>query len=308
MPVIKSSTPVLDDAGNPAVGRRVFAYRADNGALVGVSRTSDGTDGNANWSLASTLLSMEGPEGGTDFFDPKGVRWTPVGGASLSSVQPFNGATSLDLDGVAKYLLTPPSTTLDFGTGPFCIRGRFRIDSFSRLYPTIIANNLASWQAGCFDVLIRNLSPSTRFLEFGANDPAAPVVGTTLIAAGVDYYFEVCRDAAGVVRVFLNGLLEGSRTYTGAVNFGNNGTRIGADGWSGENSLFDGWIKDIYVGKHAGNTAAYAPPATMESPYPNLGAGHYEIQTTYTGEVFVVCQDDTAGTTYNHKILRTVLA
>lgn len=51
---VSNSTPVLDKNGNPAVGRRVRAFREDNGVCIAATQT----DASGNYTLR---MCCEGP-------------------------------------------------------------------------------------------------------------------------------------------------------------------------------------------------------------------------------------------------------
>lgn len=67
------------------------------------------------------------------------------------------------------------------------------------------------------------------------------------------------------------------------------------------------YLDEVRITKTARYTGPFTPPTTAESDVntPTGAAGSYTIDLTYSGEVQVVCLDDSAGTVYNDLIHRT---
>lgn len=231
MTVIKSSTPVLDAAGNPAAGRIVRAYRADNGALLGSVVTSSGAARAYRYwrvyitaNVGNTYTAIQGMEyrltaGGSDYTSPSMTASASSSFAGQSPGQAFdNNYSAIDVGcWVSSDTTVPQWVAIDLGSG--------NQQAFAEV---------AIWGQSRSDLV--NRSPRDFVIE-GSDDGVAwsPV-----------------------------------KSFSGVT------------GWvAGTGKVFD----------------------IAQSVLP---LGHYEIQTDYTGEVYVVCLDDAAGTTYNHQILRTV--
>lgn len=230
MPVIKSSTPVLDASGNPAVGRIVRAYREDNGALLGEAVVSSGSStAYRYWRIYttstqdSTYTAIQEMEyriiaGGADFTTPTMV-------ANASSY--FDG----------QY----PAAAFD--------------------------NDFYTLGTGCW-VSSGMEQPQWLSIDLGA--------GVSADFAEVAIWTQSRSDLVG----------------RGPRDFSIQGSLDGTN-WEVIKSFTNvtGWQAGV--------------AKTFDISRVVLPLGYYEIQTSYTGPVFVVCLDDAAGTIYNHQILRT---
>lgn len=287
MPTI-SGTVKLD--GAPVAGRVVRAYRRDTGALIGAITSSDGTPvpGDPHYDKVSLLLHFDGPEDSSP--NPKTV--TINTGSSLSSAAAFFGAAGLQVAGGGASLVSSPDFALP---GDFTLECRFYVTQFSPSLASLF--NIGTFSTGA---LFRVQAGTLELWINGTNTNVAATV-----AAGQWHTIAWSRKD-GLVRVFLNGVLRGSVTNAGAIAAGP--ALVGVSSHNG-NEFISGRIDELRLTKgEARYTADYTP---APAAFPNTAAdtavatGAYVIDTTYAGEVQVVCLDDAAGSVYNDLILRT---
>lgn len=226
-----------------------------------------------SFSKVSLLLHGEGANGSTVFTDssprPKAV--SQVGGASISTaVAAFGTASIRNL--AASYVLAPAHADFDFGTGDFCIEMK-----------VLFASSVTGQDIYFFD---RNGTGNGMRLElFGGvlnfytnstfvlnNIAWAPATNT-------QYHLALAR-VAGVVRLFVDGVLKGSANYTAAVNIDGPGIRFGNYGAVGNFGL-NGYLDEVRVTKGDGRyAAAFSPPTAA---FPDAGPLFYDTFTAANG-------------------------
>lgn len=206
------------------------------------------------------LLHCDGANGSTVITDETGKIGTPNAGAQISTAWQKFGTGSLALDGFGDYVNFPDSPDWAFGTGAFTIQcfARFRVASAS-------AGLIAQWggttaaRAWVFylnagSLFMRFSEPSTGTLR----DVSVPFVPVPLQV----YHFAATRDAFGMVRIFIDGIVSASGSRPQAVNDGTAGLRVGGVGGLTSTYDFDGWIDEVAVTKGAAHyTANFTPPA-----------------------------------------------
>lgn len=194
-------------------------------------------------------------------------------------------------------IYTSANAGLDFGTGDFTIECWVRVDSFTRIYASLIGAGLTSWQPGCFSLFVPNETyyPARRFVFCGYTLPNGYLLSSTQEAELGRWYHVAISRAAGVCRMFVDGVVQATASYSGAVSFANNGTWIGSNGWDGANSYLDGRIDELRVTKGlARYTADFSPPtAALDYQPPGLQVLDGLQQRSFWGRRGVI-----AGTTY----------
>lgn len=306
MGTISSSSPVLDDNGNPATRRIVLAYRRDTWQLVGRGMTSDGA-GDPYWSNVQLLLMTRGYNNSTEFLDysssPKSI--TASGDVKLTTAKAFGENVSAVFDGANDYLNVTDSS-IPIGTGDFTIEGFIRRTGTT---DTSVNNDNILWEmrtTGATSdplVYIDGNDSSNNLVYFATSDR---ITGSPILL-NTDYHIELAR-VSGVTRLFLNGVQQGS-SYTDATNYTSNQIRIGGRyaslslnfrSYNGYHGCFR-YTKG--VGRHTSN---FTPPTYFVACNSSLGAGHYTIDTgSYNGECFVVVLDDFGAPVLNDLVLRT---
>lgn len=295
MPIIKSSTPVLDAEGNPAAGRIVRAYSASSGLFVGASMTSDG-EANTDATFANTGLLLQLDEDITDYSSApltgtqQRITWSGAGAQ-------FSGASVISFPPAAKTnILSGGDFFVEFSFTPI-------VQPTTIFGYVLIGDDSAS---GGWLVRYKNGGGALEMVLPGL--AGAQFTGASGMSLGRKYKCAVGRSGSnyyGFVDGKCTPITLGDRTFDAGA-----GVKLGQSSFNGENnSPAMAILKEVRIKKGVClHTSDYTPSA---KPFPNsasdaaLGVGHYEIQTSYTGEVYVLCLDDNAGTVYNHQILRT---
>lgn len=306
MGTISSSSPVLDDNGNPATRRIVLAYRRDTGELVGRGMTSDGV-GDAHWANVQLLLMTRGYNNSTSIIDysPTRKTITIVGDVKLTTAKAFGENASAVFDGSNDYLnITDSSITP--GTGDFTLEGFIRRTGTT---DSSVNNDSILWEmrtSGAASeplVYIDGNDSSNNLVYFATSDR---ITGSPILI-NTDYHIELAR-VSGVTRLFLNGVQQGS-SYTDATNYISNQIRIGgryasiSSNFRSYNGYHGCFRYTKGVGRHSSN---FTPPSYFVACDSTLGAGHYTIDTgSYNGECTVVILDDFGDPVLNDLVLRT---
>lgn len=207
------------------------------------------------FSSVSLLLHMNGSNGGTRFTDsgyaPKVM--TANGSAAISTTQSKFGAASGLFDGSTSSLSTPASADFSLSTGDFTAEGW--------LYPTALGASGATQRV---------------FLSLGSNALTLAVWNNGLRVAKADvanvldaasssvvvnqwFHFAVTR-SSGTLRIFINGTLAASTTYSTALDRTTGNAFVGAYYTTGASS-FAGHIDELRVTKGVARyTSAFTPP------------------------------------------------
>lgn len=214
--------------------------------------------GDSYWGNVSLLLHGRGADGSATVIDnsPQAKSVTRNGTVTVSATQAKFGATSLKFPGdTASYLNLDGSAAYAFGTGDWTVEG-FLFRNTSGV-PHGLVHFVPSQASGAYPEINVTAANVLQFYTAGATR----IVGTTTVTTGVWHHFAISR-AAGVTRLFLDGVQEGS-SYADANNYivGANRPTIGNGGWDQSNPL-NGYLQDLRITKGTGRyTAAFTPPA-----------------------------------------------
>jgi hypothetical protein len=171
------------------------------------------------------------------------------GNAAISSTRAKFGGYSLALDGNGDDLSVASSQSAMSFAGDFSI-------SFW-MYPTGLTGGYQV-AMGCHSGsgwLFQFATGGGRFWMNGSNN-----ISTTAATSSNQWYHVLVTRSAGTVRLFINGGLQGSRSFTGAMPTNNNLT-IGASPSGNQN--FQGYIDDIRIlDGFALHNAYFTPPAS----------------------------------------------
>jgi hypothetical protein len=181
-----------------------------------------------------------------------------VGDAQIStSVKKF-GTGSLKFDGTGDALVIPKSSPFDFGTGDFTIE--------AWVYPTatggvkMIVDSRASdaLEAYCFNII------TTEKLDFIYS--SSRITSTGSIAQNAWTHVAVVR-SSGTIKLYINGTVDGSATYSSAINAQQaiaigGGRSTGGSGVTGY--YFNGYIDDLRITKGVARyTSNFTPPSAQ---------------------------------------------
>ena len=163
----------------------------------------------------SLLLHADGANNSTTFTDSSlnAVTVTPSGTAKISTAQSKFGGSSMLFDGTGSCKISAPASGLfDVGAGDFTISCWVRPTSFSA-WQYICGRSNSSGTTYCLALYIYTDGK----LGFAADNSGGRWVNcATVLSINTWYHVEVCR-VGNTIRVFLNGVQDGSFSITGAV-------------------------------------------------------------------------------------------
>ena len=261
------STNYTNTSDRPAIGGDAFNFAANflNGYISSLRVLKGTAQYTANFTpptspltaITNTSLLLNFTNGSIIDSTAKNNLET-VGDAQIStSVKKF-GTGSLKFDGTGDALVIPKSSPFDFGTGDFTIE--------AWVYPTatggvkMIVDSRASdaLEAYCFDIT------TTEKLDFIYS--SSRITSTGSIAQNAWTHVAVVR-SSGTIKLYINGTVDGSATYSSAINAQQaiaigGGRSTGGSGVTGY--YFNGYIDDLRITKGVARyTANFTPPSAQ---------------------------------------------
>jgi len=219
-----------------------------------------------------TLLRMNSTAGSTTFADETGkFAFTAAGNAQIGTTTVKYGTGALALDGSGDWIATASNQNYNFGTDNFTVEAWVYLNAAVNNYQAVFANAYTTWRSGgrslaFYGSAVPTTSQRNRF-AVSCYDASGPLcVSTNTFTTGQWYHVALTR-VGGTLRLFVNGNLEGTSSTSLAMDFSLNGTRIGANGWDGLSSNWNGYIDELRVTKGVGRyTASFTAP-TAEFEY-----------------------------------------
>lgn len=202
-----------------------------------------------NFSSVVLLLHLDGSDNDTTTSDNSDSNHTIsfVGNAKLDDGIKKFGGTSLILDSTDDYISAPDSEDWHMGTG------EFTIECFVR-HSVTPASGTTSWitQWNSSDALQSFaffLSSNTMFFRFRTSSGAIRDTSAAWTpSVGVWYHIAVDRDSSGVVRIYVDGVVFDTQTFTDNFRNSTKVLRIGST--EGFSSLqFEGNIDEVRITK-----------------------------------------------------------
>lgn len=191
--------------------------------------------------------------GGDAFVDSSPRNRTVTPGASTAIVASSrNGANSIAFDGEAASEMGVAVDSNMNLTGLFTVEFWVYPLSYTNNFGTIIGSgSTGPWGAGQFVFRFHKrdgLYPGR--LAMVTNDASYVVESTITPALNQWHHVAFTRDASNVVRLYINGVLDASRGYGSALNFGSWATaRVGGLFFGDSVHRFHGYIDDLRVTK-----------------------------------------------------------
>jgi hypothetical protein len=234
-----------------------------------VAQAAPGSAAPAGPGVTVLLVGFGGTVGSQDIKEEGALNLpiTPIGNVSISDTQSKFGGTSGYFDGVDDALSFPFNEGFEFGTGEFLIDGWFY--STASGARSIIAQR-TSGAAASNTWSVSQISSSGNRLEFAFYTASA--TGVTIVSSGTFtlnawHHFAVARGADGFIRMFIDGVFQGSVEEAGQawttkrfpVFIGNVGD-LGVD--------FTGYLDEIRIVKGDAiyqTDSNFTPPATANA-------------------------------------------
>ena len=208
-----------------------------------------------------------------------------AGDTRVEKFSPFSLVTqtptthSVYFDGSGDYLSIAGSSALDFGTADFTVEAWINRTAYTsgRQNP-IIGRSDSGFTLGVLQNQASNGTVDQGKIGITVSDTVI-VMGTTVTQANQWYHVAVSR-SSGTLRIFVNGVLEGSATYSTAVSL--QSSQIGWNGYdySWDTRYFNGYISNVRAIK---GTAIYTSTFTTLTT----------ALTAIAGTSLLTCQDAT---------------
>lgn len=237
----------------------------------------------ALYALVTSLMSAEVPTGVTlansdaAYLDLGNANnyWVKntIGSVSNSSAWSKFGNKSLRFNSGGA--LSRNNTSLaSFGSGPFCIEGWLNADStqpVNALFFAAYRVGTVGWGTDTMEITADPkgaLSPRIALRVHNYSSTNILLQSTTNPLTAGALHFAISRDASNVWRLFVNGVLESSASWAGAVNDGisQQYAVLGGDPFTSSNGYLNGYLDDfrITIGDARYTSAFSVPTAAFE--------------------------------------------
>jgi hypothetical protein len=182
-------------------------------------------------------------------------------GAIISTSGPAAGVYQVAFNG-SNYWTADANSAFDFGTGDFTIECWVYPITNGQNYPTFLAS-VTGWSAGASGHRFNNTGYANKFW-FGLNGSGGVASGDPLMASTNTFSFNTWHHysitrSGNTFRMFVNGALENTQTFSGSYNAGLGGLRSGWSTWDGGQGYFTGNISNLRMVK---GTALYTSAFT----------------------------------------------
>ena len=218
--------------------------------------------GDPYWASTVFLAHCNGTHGSTSFIDERGHSLSAVGNAKISTAQSKFGGASAVFDGSGDRVASVDSADYAFGTGDFTIEFfAYLINgghggAWARLLENYYWPNAGGWGFVCTS------SNNPAYIRFDTSD-GLPILSSVATVPNNTWTHVAVSRASGVIRLFINGVLQGSSSTV--RNFTRQRLSIGANS-NGAGEAFYGYLDEIRLTKGVARyTANFAVP-TAEFP------------------------------------------
>jgi hypothetical protein len=194
---------------------------------------------------------------------------TVAGTAAASNTQrKFTTSSSLFLDGNSDYLQYPnPSNTPDafnFGTSDFTMETWVYPTATGNTYPSFFSS-VTGWNAGASSHRFDNTGRAGKYtFHLNGASPSDPFLESTNTFSHDAWTHYALTREGNTFRMFVNGNLEASGTFTGSYNAAHGGFRLGWAGWDTANGYFAGYLQNVRITKRLARYTANFTPPTLE--------------------------------------------
>jgi hypothetical protein len=181
-----------------------------------------------------------------------------VGNAQISTTQSKFGGSSMYFDGTGDWLIGRGSDLYNFGSGDFTIE--FWMNSTQTAARTMVAYSDSGGASNTNWGVFINL-PTADKVGFYASDGStyqvSGAVSTTSINDGNWHFITITRSGS-TFRLFVDGVIEDTETWSGAISSTVRSIRVGDNGGS---TPYEGYIDDLRITKgYARYTANFTAP------------------------------------------------
>ena len=217
----------------------------------------------------TSLLTLQNnqPTNNSMFLDSSSENFliTRNGNATQGTFSPYSpSGWSNYFDGNGDYLTADSNAAFNFGTGDFTVEAWVYPISNGQNFPTFLSS-VTGWSAGASGHRFNNVGYASKFW-FGLNGSGGVASGDPFMASNNTFAFNTWHHYAitrsgNTFRMFVNGVLENTQTFSGSYNAGLGGLRSGWSTWDGSQGYFTGSVSNLRLIKGtAVYTANFTPP------------------------------------------------
>lgn len=185
------------------------------------------------------------------------------------------GSNSLSLNGSTAYAQVPNSTSLNI-TGAITVEAWIKINSITGAFQDVITRESYAQPGtgGGFDLCISNIG-KVRFDLYQSPSGYTPLVGNTTITTGVWHHVAGVFDGTQM-RVYLDGVLDGTLSTTNAPASGTSSVKIGR---TSDSCFFGGLIDEARVSNAALYTGNFTPQSNLNASSSTKGLWKFDGQS-----------------------------
>jgi hypothetical protein len=210
--------------------------------------------GDPSFSSVSLLLGGNGADAATTTTDESASAHTVTfnGNAQLDTAQKKFGTASYLFDGTGDYLSIPSATNLQ-------LPEEFTVELWARFNTVATCCFISKWD-GTDNEWMMTFGAGAIFFWVGIGGINVNATGSFSPSTGVWYHLAADRDAAGTLRVYVDGVMAGKLLSANTSRTGDDPVEIGRV----TTTLFDGWIDEVRVTKGVARYASdsgYTVPA-----------------------------------------------
>lgn len=202
-----------------------------------INLTSDADSNVTSW------LHMNGTNGSTTFTGEEGIAWTSGGGAFISTNQfKFGGASGRFLSSTSSFISTPSSNAFNFSTGDFTIE--FWANVTTAATNNLLISKTGGGLAGGWGFFQPSGTASNWAFYMGSTANATPTVSLPINT----WNHVVIERQSGTINIYVNGMLNATRTGMGGSFDTGNSVRVGFLG-SGT-FVYNGFVDEMRISKN----------------------------------------------------------
>lgn len=152
---------------------------------------------------------------------------------------------SMYFDGTGDYLNIASTANYNL-TGNFTIELWFYDDGSSLNFPTLIGN-VTGWSAGSFSMRYNNTGQANKVtIHWNGATPADPFIASAAVPSRVWHHVAFTRSGS-TCTLWVDGISQGTGTYSTALNLSYGGTNIGWSAWDAAAGYYKGYVSDVRV-------------------------------------------------------------
>ena len=214
--------------------------------------TTIGESAFANYEPDSdTVLFLHGDESNnaTKIIDSSNLSNTITTNGNTVAKSNSKIGNSIYFDGSGDYLSIPTSTSFNMGTNNFSISFWNYYLGSSYNYPTIVANSPGSWTTGALGIRFDNTGQTNKYSIHHNNIGDPFLTSTNTFTDNTWHYVSLVRESSTTVKLYVDGLLQGSATISPSVtfNWGLGEMNIGRSPWDGSNGYYYGYVDELRI-------------------------------------------------------------